>query len=227
MNHQTSLAATTGLTLALFLSSANAQHCENGVCHINPRNRDTNFLLPSLPARTPSSPMSNAAYESDCPDRLAPALRDNRLYREFDFTAPDPRVNDYEPPISQPTAIHWETEFERGERLSRRTGRPMLVRVTADWCGHCTHMKQTTYRHRGITQDVNGAFIAIELNVDRNQDLVEQMGVKSLPATLVITPDRRIVAREQGYRNAEQLSKTLRRFMQRAELVRPLTVAIR
>lgn len=103
----------------------------------------------------------------------------------------------------------------------------MLVRVTADWCGHCQRMKQTTFDNRDVIQNVNSAFIAIDLNADQNRELVQKMGVQSLPATLVITSDNRIVAREQGYRSAEQLTGTLRRFLQRAELIRPITVAVR
>jgi thioredoxin-like negative regulator of GroEL len=103
----------------------------------------------------------------------------------------------------------------------------MLVRVTAEWCGFCKQMKQETYTNAAIIQDIDSGFVAIDLNADTNRELVEKMGVQTLPATLVISPDYRIVDREQGFRSASQLGAILQRHLRHAAAESLIQVASR
>ncbi|MCA9083902.1 MAG: thioredoxin family protein [Planctomycetaceae bacterium] len=123
-------------------------------------------------------------------------------------------------------SINWQSTFDTGLQAARQTGRPMLVRVTADWCNYCQQMKQETFTDSRIIQDA-AEFVSIDLNADANRSLVEQMGVRTLPTVLVIAPDLRIVDRVEGFRNADDLARILSRHTQRAQLERDVKVAAR
>ena len=158
--------------------------------------------------------------------RYAPLTQPGSRYEPTGFQRPVVPY-DVQRPGDFRTGINWTTDFRQGVAEAQQFGRPMLIRVTADWCGHCTRMKQETYAHSGIIRDIETGFVAIDLDADQNRELVQRMGVQSLPATLVIAPDFRIVDREQGYRSAEQLSSVLRRHLPRAELKTDASVVVR
>ncbi|NQT36570.1 MAG: thioredoxin family protein [Planctomycetes bacterium] len=64
--------------------------------------------------------------------------------------------------------------YSEAVRQSNETGRPILVMVSADWCGACQRMKSTVIpqaKTRGIFSDVSFAVI----NMDQQRDLGRQL----------------------------------------------------
>lgn len=141
----------------------------------------------------------------------------NHGYRPGDagLIAPRPQVDPFRP-VSQSTRANWLTDYEQAVSESRRSGRPLLIRVSASWCQYCERMNRETYVDRDVVRDINGSYVAVSLDGDRDRRLVQQLGVKTLPTLLVVTPDLRIVDRVEGFRTARQLTQTLGRFSRRA-----------
>ena len=140
------------------------------------------------------------------------------------FSAPRPTTNQYQAASYRPL-IPWLSNYETALDQSRRSGRPVLVKVSATWCGACKQMKNETLTNAGVIRDISTAFIPVEIDADIDRKLIEQMGVRSLPSLLVITPDLRIVERIEGFRTPQQLSTTLLRHTQRAQLDTDVKVA--
>lgn len=129
--------------------------------------------------------------------------------------------------VSFRSQIEWQADFERAADVARRTQRPLLVRVGAKWCGYCNQMKQQTFADERIVADISQGFVAVDIDADQNPELVKRMRVQSLPTTLVMSPDLRILDRQEGFRSASQLGRVLSRFVQRAELMTPTKVVCR
>lgn len=146
--------------------------------------------------------------------------------RPLSFQAPSPRTRSLTP-ASFRTQIAWENDYRKAVELSRQSGRPMLVRVGADWCSFCQRMKRETFTDRRVITDVSTGFIPVELDADRSRDLVRKMKVTTLPTILVIGSDLRILDKQEGFRSAAQLSQSLTRHLQRAQLMTPVKVASR
>lgn len=133
-----------------------------------------------------------------------PGARDRRLY--------DPSFM----PTSYSGAsadVRWQSDMTAALNEAQQTGRPLLVSVTADWCTYCQQMKQTTFTDPQFIQSTTG-FIPVAVNADASRQLAEQLGVRTLPTTLVVTPDRRIVDRIEGYRSASEIAGVLARHNQ-------------
>ena len=198
----------------LHRNSAGRCDCDGRSCNCIPESRLNN-------------PDQTGRGQHDRREYNEPLAGNQSRYRQTNFSAPVPPLPDHRPAPYRAAAIQWNTDFRRAADVARRSGRPMLVSVTAQWCGYCTKMKQETFRDNSIVRDIDSTFVAISLDADQNQQLVQEMGVQSLPATLVISPDMRIVDREQGFRSARQLSDVLRRHLQRAELETDMKVVCR
>ncbi len=117
---------------------------------------------------------------------------------------------------TQPTrrpVLNWHTNLQQAAQTVRSNPRPMLVTVTADWCSHCKRMKNETFADAGLIQNLNAAgYIPVRLDADANKELVQRMGVTSLPTTLIVSPGLKIEERLQGFRSAAQLTQSLRRY---------------
>ncbi|HAD60712.1 MAG TPA: hypothetical protein DCG12_15820 [Planctomycetaceae bacterium] len=118
----------------------------------------------------------------------------------------------------RPVTVSWQTDLQRALHLAERTGRPVLIRITAPWCGHCERMKRDTFTDPRIVHDINTGFIPVTIDAEEQAALVERMGVSTLPTMLVISPERRVIGRSTGYQSVSQLSSLLIRHMRRAEL---------
>ena len=88
-------------------------------------------------------------------------------------------------------------------------------------------MKQETYTDHRIIADASHGFVAVDIDADRYPELVKRMRVRSLPTVLVMSPDMRILDRQEGFRSPTQLGQTLGRYILRAERDVPTKVVCR
>jgi len=105
--------------------------------------------------------------------------------------------------------IQWRDDFRKAAIESNKTKKPMLVKITAPWCGYCHKMAKTTYKNKTVVQHVNKCFIPVTINADDNKKLVDTIGIKGLPTTVIISPDLDVVKKITGFKTASQLEKQL------------------
>jgi len=102
--------------------------------------------------------------------------------------------------------IQWNKDFKKAAKQSVEQKKPMMVMVSAPWCGYCQQMLKTTFQDEKIVGHVNECFVPVYLNADKNEKWVKQLQVDGLPTTLIISPEMKVVKRLSGYRNAGQLN---------------------
>lgn len=141
-------------------------------------------------------------------------------YGASSFQAPDPRERNARPVSyrNDVASVRWEPDFRTGVQQSLQSGLPLLVQVSADWCGYCQKMKRDTLVDPTVMRDLNRGFVTVMLDADANRELVQQLNVKSLPSTLVILPSGRVVEHLSGYQSATALQTMLNRYQHRVEL---------
>ena len=107
--------------------------------------------------------------------------------------------------------IQWESSIQAAVNQAQRSGLPIVVQVSAPWCPHCQRMKQETWTNPQLAGLINQNFVAVTVNSDEQRDFVRQMGIKSLPTTLIVAPDLKIMNRVQGFQSAQQLLRLMSR----------------
>lgn len=95
---------------------------------------------------------------------------------------------------------------------SRRSGKPLLVQLTAMGCGACTRMHEETLQDADVIRDLAGfERVELGLDLDENWALFEALGLRTTPAFVVITADGAVKDHASGFADVSWFRAFLRR----------------
>ena len=102
---------------------------------------------------------------------------------------------------AQPNATHktWHSDFRKAYKEAQNNNRPLLIHFYADWCGPCKKMDREVLYSSKLSQLVNKNYVAVKVNADHNQDIIQHFGIKSLPSDVIIDPNGKVLQRNKGY----------------------------
>ncbi len=106
----------------------------------------------------------------------------------------------------------WGSNFEAAVQQAKAGNRPILVSVTAVWCGPCQQLKQLTLYDREILQVAKDRFVAVSIDGDQRSDLVSKFGVTAYPTTFVLNADGAVQQRWVGFQSASSFRRELERL---------------
>lgn len=72
-------------------------------------------------------------------------------------------------------------------------------------------MKNETYTDPELVNLINERFVAVAIDADQQREFVERMEIRSLPTTLIVGSDLRVLSRLQGFQSSGQLLQALSR----------------
>lgn len=105
--------------------------------------------------------------------------------------------------------LAWRKSYKQACDEARRRRRPILVKITASWCGPCRQMQQLTFTDDRVRRKLKRDFVLLELDADENPDLVSGFHVEAYPTTLVVSPELKVVSRMTGFKSAGDLMSSL------------------
>lgn len=111
--------------------------------------------------------------------------------------------------------IYWVHSPKMAASLAKQFQLPILVYVTSDTCGHCRKMEREVWSNPQIISMVEAGFIPLELNAERDAELVAAMGIRGLPTTLLFNQEAKFVTGAAGYLPANRLAGLLRSAQRR------------
>ena len=100
--------------------------------------------------------------------------------------------------INQSLAGEWLHDFKIAQKMSKQKDLPILLHFHASWCGPCRQMDQSVLNTHVLTSQFGKRFIAVKIDSDQNQHLVERFNVRSLPSDILLTPTGTIITRTEG-----------------------------
>lgn len=133
------------------------------------------------------------------------------------------------------TRLAWRRSYRQAVDEARQRRRPILIKITATWCGPCRQMQQLTFTDERVRRRLRRDFVLLELDADEHSELVADFRVEAYPTTLVVSPELTIEKRLSGFQSAGELANVLELvrykdapeedFADEAESVSALTVA--
>lgn len=102
-----------------------------------------------------------------------------------------------------PPVFDENQSFDQCQSLAAQSHKLVLVYATASWCGPCQTYKRTTLVDRGVVEWIRRHTEPVYLDIDRNQSTAAELGVSSIPVTILLQ-DGKEVSRLTGAASADE-----------------------
>jgi YHS domain-containing protein len=116
---------------------------------------------------------------------------------------------------NEPNAISWRSDYPSALDEARSRNRLLWIHFTAPWCPSCARMEQDSLSHPAVRAFAHQGFVPLKLRSDLNQELALRFELSGLPATVIVTPRREVVAVREGYLGPSELGKLLENSLSR------------
>jgi hypothetical protein len=85
--------------------------------------------------------------------------------------------------------VDWREWGEESFAEARERGVPVLLSLTAAWCGACHEMDRETYADPRVAAVVRDGYVPVRVDVDRHPRVRERYNMGGFPSTVFCTPD--------------------------------------
>lgn len=128
----------------------------------------------------------------------------------FRFTEKTNTVSNTEQYITfeKEKGIDWKNiSLADAKKLSKETGKPIYMDISAVWCGYCKKMKKNVYRTSKVIAEMNRKYIALAIDGEKGEgvSLVKKHKIKGYPTQLIIDTTGNIIKRNDGYMTEKKL----------------------
>ncbi|QEH32877.1 Thiol:disulfide interchange protein DsbD [Aquisphaera giovannonii] len=111
--------------------------------------------------------------------------------------------------------IAWRGDYSRAFDEARAREQLLWIQFTGPWCPNCTRMEQDTFPDPAVKERARSSFVAVRLRADVDEQLALGFGLTGLPATVVVSPSRDVLAVRQGYLGPRELDALLADALER------------
>lgn len=98
--------------------------------------------------------------------------------------------------------IQWYS-YEEGLAAAKEKGLPIVIDFHADWCKWCKEMDKTTFRDADVVARMNGRFIPISVDTQKEKAVAAKYGVQSLPSMWFLESSGERIDVLPGYQKAD------------------------
>ncbi len=85
----------------------------------------------------------------------------------------------------------------------------MLIVCGGPWCVYCKKLEREVLSHPTIAKYINTAFIAVHLDSEKDQRAVQILEVKSLPTTIILSPEADLLGSVEGFVKVREYASVL------------------
>ncbi|MEZ3116581.1 DUF255 domain-containing protein [Halobaculum sp. MBLA0147] len=89
--------------------------------------------------------------------------------------------------------VEWHEWGAEPFEIAERTGRPVLLFLTATWCDDCHQMLAETFGEPRTAANVDDGFVPVKVDVDRQPRVRERYNMGGFPSTVFCTPDGEVL----------------------------------
>lgn len=98
---------------------------------------------------------------------------------------------------------------ENFEQEVKKSEKPVIVDVFAEWCGPCQQMTPIVEE---LEKEHGNKYKFVKVNVDESREIAVEFGVSSIP-TFVFFKDGKIKGKETGYMSKDDLVDKIKKAL--------------
>jgi thiol-disulfide isomerase/thioredoxin len=100
------------------------------------------------------------------------------------------------------------TSYEAAMAESKRTGKPLMIDFSADWCGPCQRLRSDVFDEHALAQEIQNVVIPVSIvdrvrergfNSEGTESLQQQYNANAFPTLVVVSARTGLMMRTQGY----------------------------
>ena len=95
--------------------------------------------------------------------------------------------------------IVWHKNLRKAHEVSVEANKPMLVLFSSKSCRYCDKLEALTLAEAEVHKLIRQGFVAVKLDLVRDQKVAEILEVEAVPCTIVLTPEADLVGRITGF----------------------------
>lgn len=97
--------------------------------------------------------------------------------------------------------------YKQAKEQAQKEGKILIVDFMATWCPPCKKMDSTTWVDSKVNEWVKQNAIAIQVDVDKDEETTSALNIDSMPTIVLFKPDGggKEFTRESGYQSPEEL----------------------
>ena len=80
--------------------------------------------------------------------------------------------------------IPWNTDLTISQQQAVKSGKPLLLEVSATWCSPCQRMNMTTLRDPEVVRLLH-QYVLVSIDFDNQPKLVHELNITSIPCFFV------------------------------------------
>jgi thioredoxin-like negative regulator of GroEL len=101
--------------------------------------------------------------------------------------------------------VVWGVSLPKALEVGKARSKPVLVYVTASWCGPCQEMKRTTLADERVALLIHSNFEAVKMDLDANQEVAARLGATAIPFFAIVNEEGKVVRSQMGYMSADEI----------------------
>lgn len=105
--------------------------------------------------------------------------------------------------------ISWLEDHKAAVEQARKSNKPTIVYVTAEYCGYCRKMDREVWSTNDVIETINANFVALRIDAEEHEKLVAQLDVRAYPTTLVFDAAGKHITMAEGFLSRSDLLKLL------------------
>ena len=95
--------------------------------------------------------------------------------------------------------IAWRDDYASALEEARTANRLLWIQFTGPWCPNCVRMERDSFPHPAVVEHARASFVPLKLAVGRARATGADFNLTALPATIIVSPDRAVIATHQGF----------------------------
>ena len=109
--------------------------------------------------------------------------------------------------------VRWRHDYPAARKEAAAAGKPLLLDFGTEACTWCRKLDATTFRTPAVVELINDRFIPVKVDGDKDAWLTRAAGVEAFPTLVFLSPEGKVLGRQDGYADAGKLLPILRQVL--------------
>jgi thioredoxin-like negative regulator of GroEL len=109
--------------------------------------------------------------------------------------------------------VDWRADYNAARKEAAEKGRPIILDFGFQSCTYCRKLDATTFRDAEVVKRLNGKFVALRIDIEKDPSLAEKLGLRMYPTVVFASPEGHILGKVEGYQEPGPFQENLDRVL--------------